>query len=201
MGGPSLVATGFFSILLVTLGYGALHSLLASHWVKNKAGRIFGAAGKTYYRLVFNTIAIATLIPVTVVELHFLGPVLYRWTGYLAAAAIMGQAIAILLLIGAFLQSRPAAFLGLQRAVSEQPSAGLMMSGACAIVRHPLYTTGLAFLWLTPIMTTGILAFNIGATLYTWIGSEWEERRLIGEFGEEYKRYQSKVARLIPFIY
>jgi protein-S-isoprenylcysteine O-methyltransferase Ste14 len=65
-------------------------------------------------------------------------------------------------------------------------------------VRHPLYTAGLLFLWLTPLMTTSILAFNLAMSAYIAIGSVFEERRLVTEFGPAYADYQRRVPRLIP---
>jgi protein-S-isoprenylcysteine O-methyltransferase Ste14 len=53
-------------------------------------------------------------------------------------------------------------------------------------------------LWLMPVMTTSLLAFNLAATLYLYIGSFFEEKRLLAAFGDDYLRYQHKVPRLIP---
>jgi protein-S-isoprenylcysteine O-methyltransferase Ste14 len=64
-----------------------------------------------------------------------------------------------------------------------------------------MYTAGLLLLWLFPIITSGILAFDLGITLYILVGSELEERKLTAEYGEEYRKYKAKVARLIPFIF
>jgi protein-S-isoprenylcysteine O-methyltransferase Ste14 len=65
-------------------------------------------------------------------------------------------------------------------------------------VRHPLYTAGLIFIWLIPIMSSNLLALNVGITLYLYIGSIFEERKLLAEWGDEYRTYQRKVPRLIP---
>jgi protein-S-isoprenylcysteine O-methyltransferase Ste14 len=71
-------------------------------------------------------------------------------------------------------------------------------SGLYRWVRHPLYTLGLAFLWLTPVMTTSLLAFNVGMSVYAVIGSIFEERRLLAEFGTAYLEYRRRVPRLLP---
>ena len=65
-------------------------------------------------------------------------------------------------------------------------------------LRHPLYTSGLALIWLSPAMTTGTLALFLGFTLYIIIGSQFEERQLAAEFGEPYLEYRRKVPALIP---
>ncbi|MDT0553010.1 methyltransferase family protein [Urechidicola vernalis] len=66
-------------------------------------------------------------------------------------------------------------------------------------VRHPLYFGGILGLWATPTMTMTHLTFAIGLTSYFFIGTLFEERDLIKEFGNQYKDYQKKTAMLIPF--
>ncbi len=48
-------------------------------------------------------------------------------------------------------------------------------------------------------MTVNILAFNVASTLYFWIGSIFEERKLIAEFGPAYRLHQQQVPRLFPW--
>ncbi len=47
-------------------------------------------------------------------------------------------------------------------------------------------------------MTLGALLFNILATIYFWVGSFYEEKRLLAAFGEEYEHYRRAVPRLFP---
>jgi protein-S-isoprenylcysteine O-methyltransferase Ste14 len=48
-------------------------------------------------------------------------------------------------------------------------------------------------------MTTSLLAFNLAGTIYLYVGSIFEERRLIAEFGDDYRKYQQQVPRFIPW--
>jgi protein-S-isoprenylcysteine O-methyltransferase Ste14 len=74
----------------------------------------------------------------------------------------------------------------------------MVTGGLYRWVRHPLYTAGLAFIWLTPIMTSNLLALNIGLTLYLVVGAIYEERKLVREFSTEYINYQQRTPMLIP---
>lgn len=67
-------------------------------------------------------------------------------------------------------------------------------------VRHPIYTGLLLGLWATPDMTGSHLLLASGLTVYIWIGLRYEERDLIGTFGEVYVSYQRRVGALLPGI-
>jgi protein-S-isoprenylcysteine O-methyltransferase Ste14 len=75
----------------------------------------------------------------------------------------------------------------------------LRTDGLHAWVRHPLYFFSLVVVWLLPVMTPNLFALNLGITLYFWIGSIFEERKLVREFGEAYRAHQARVPRLFPW--
>jgi len=66
------------------------------------------------------------------------------------------------------------------------------------IVRHPMQLGVLIAFWSTPHMTVGRLVFAIGMTSYILVGLYFEERALVGQFGETYRAYQQKTPMLIP---
>jgi protein-S-isoprenylcysteine O-methyltransferase Ste14 len=188
-------------VFLATLGYGALHSLLASRTVKRSVRNRIGPVADRLYRLGFNAVAILTFFPVLLVLAGNIGTVLFIAPMPWAAGMAAVQLAAVLLLGACFLTSDPLYFIGLRQLGDDDPAPRLVVSGASRIVRHPLFSAALLVFWCFPVLTTGTLAFDIAATLYILVGSEWEERKLAEEFGEAYIRYRSKVARWIPFIF
>ena len=68
------------------------------------------------------------------------------------------------------------------------------------MVRHPLYTFSLLFLWLTPVMTRNLALLYGALTVYILIGAVFEERKLLRIFGQEYADYRGKTPFIIPYL-
>ena len=125
--------------------------------------------------------------------------VLYRIPVPWVYLSVAGQFMAIVLLVVGVLHTDPLSFVGLRQlfTVVERPSR-LVTHGLYRWVRHPLYTAGLLFIWLTPIMSINSLIVIISATIYIIVGALFEERKLEREFGSLYSEYKASTPMLIP---
>ena len=193
-------------IFIALIAFGALHSILASHTAKALAQRLVGAAFATMtYRLFFNFIAALTVLPSLYLVWTLPDREVYRLPEPVNYVALLIQALAVLGLIYALYQLDFFFFLGI-RQVIEPPhtsidatsTAQLVTSGLHRYVRHPLYTTSLIILYLTSPMTINWLAFAVSCNVYFFLGSIFEERKLVREFGAAYRDYQQRVPRLLP---
>jgi protein-S-isoprenylcysteine O-methyltransferase Ste14 len=66
-------------------------------------------------------------------------------------------------------------------------------------VRHPLYLGFIIAFWAAPVMTVGHLLFAAVTTAYILIAIQLEERDLVDQFGDDYRRYRKRVSMLVPW--
>ncbi len=78
------------------------------------------------------------------------------------------------------------------------PPPAFVARGPYRYVRHPLYLFMLLLIWSTPRLSTDQLVFNVLWTAWIIVGTKLEERDLLVDFGQTYRRYQLSVPMLIP---
>jgi methanethiol S-methyltransferase len=66
------------------------------------------------------------------------------------------------------------------------------------LVRHPLYLGCSMLLAFHPVQTHSSAATAAAVIAYFYLGTFFEERRLVRTFGEEYREYQDRVPRFFP---
>ena len=190
----------FWLILLAMLSYGLLHTLLASLKTKAIARHWFGSKTDQWFRLSYNFIAILTLLPILFLPIFLIDKELYRIPYPWVMGTLTIQLLAVVAVVVGLKQTGITAFMGLRQLLLPEDISPprLVTGGFYRYVRHPLYTAGLVFIWLFPIMTCNLLALNIGLTAYICIGAYYEERKLLLEFGEAYAEYRRHTPMLIP---
>jgi protein-S-isoprenylcysteine O-methyltransferase Ste14 len=189
--------------------FAILHSVLAGHSLKsilfNKWPKL-----KPFYRLLYNFISLLYLIlwfifiPPPSTQLYSI-PVPYAYL------LILIQLMSLYLILKSAQEFGTARFFGIPQVKAyfkygklpeyydEMRRGELVTRGIYRWVRHPLYTFSLLLLITSPVMTTRLVTIIIFGMLYFYIGSIYEERKLIERFGEPYKKYQKEVPRLIPW--
>lgn len=182
--------------------WGIVHSLLASLALKDFFRKTFGDGFIRLYRLGYNIFSALSILPIL-----WLMWILPNHTLYLIPAPwkylmLAGQGVAAFLLLYGVLQTDTLSFVGLRQLVEPDGKPGtLVTSGLYRFVRHPLYSAGLLFLWLTATMTLNQLIVYICATIYIFVGAYFEERKLLREFGAAYAEYKAATPMIIPGLH
>ena len=81
----------------------------------------------------------------------------------------------------------------------DPPPLPFIVRGPYRWVRHPLYFFCLLLIWSCPDLSLDRLLYNILWSTWIIVGSVFEERDLLADFGESYRDYQRKVPMLIPW--
>jgi len=181
------------------VAFAAIHSLMASLSFKRFATRVLGFRAELLYIPVFNIIALLTILPLAYLLYKNSGPFLYiipsPWRWLMSG----GQFLAATFALRALLDVPNRFKICSQLSVPNTPEASpLNIRGIYRWVRDPFLLSGLIIMWLTPFMTINLLVIYILATIYLYVGPLHWERRLVSQFGDEYREYQKRVHRIIP---
>jgi protein-S-isoprenylcysteine O-methyltransferase Ste14 len=178
--------------------YFFLHSLLAHLPVKNWFRTQMRAAYK-YYRLVYSVIALVLLLPP--VYLLLVTPTIKFWDltllSGLPAAIMTGAGLAGMMICLKKYIGSPDGFRDL---FYEGMKPELQVKGLHRFVRHPLYLStficlGGVFLFFPYLSSLIVYLLTI---TYVLVAIPLEEAKLIGLYGEAYRKYREEVGALIP---
>jgi protein-S-isoprenylcysteine O-methyltransferase Ste14 len=176
-----------------------LHSIFAAakfkRWVKAGLKNNY-----RYYRPVYSLFATVSLA--VVVWYHFSVTQQLLWNNS-AAEKIIAVILAVpaLIIMGISAKKYFMCLSGIDVLIN-RPARPLRLeqTGLHKYVRHPLYFGTLLFVWSVFLWQPG--AGNLIScsciTAYTIIGTYFEEKKLVVEFGEEYRLYARSVPMLVP---
>jgi len=199
----------FFEVLtLIVLFslYGFIHSVLASERVKIFFKKVFGKV-IAFYRLLYNIFSFIGLYIIWDLSPH---PSLqiYKLPNPYNYLVLIPQFIAIAGIIWCFKYISFKDFLGLNqidRYLKNEytndeldENYTLRIEGPYKYSRHPIYFFSIMFLLFRPEMNLFYLTVFTSFTAYFYIGSYYEEKKMIRLFGDEYRNYQKKIPRIFP---
>lgn len=188
-------------LLVGWLGYYALHSVLATLWLKAVVAARWPGWSR-YYRLAYNGVAVV-LFGMLMAYQRRMTPRLL-WPVHLMLTALgwimlVGGVLVALLALRSYNLAEFSGW-GYLRRGGVPASSELSTQGLNARVRHPLYT-GLLLLLLGFVLvnpTLPRLVFAGCSALYVLVGARLEEHKLLAHFGAAYARYRARVPMLLP---
>jgi len=195
-------------VLIITLlfaVFGYTHSLLASEKVKISFKKIFGDL-IAFYRLLYNLFGLLSLYLI-----YEFSPkphiIIYDLPNPYDLIVLIPQFVSLAGVLWVFKYICFKEFLGLdqikrffeKRYTTElDEEFTLRIEGPYRYSRHPIYFFSITFLLFRPVMDLFYLTFFICIVAYFYIGSYYEERKLVRQFGEVYERYKREVPRIFP---
>lgn len=180
--------------------YCALHSLLASDFVKHIVHKWLGY--RYYlYRIFYTLFAFITLVLIIYYALGIETEKVIRTS---LLMTIMGVIVGIagIVIMAICIKKYFISLSGVKSLLQEKYSNELIITGIHKYVRHPLYLGTFAFLWGLFLIFPywNVFISNVIITVYTLIGIQLEEEKLIKEFGEQYRKYRQRVPKLFPLM-
>jgi protein-S-isoprenylcysteine O-methyltransferase Ste14 len=186
--------------------YGITHSILASQRVKLFIKNLFGKL-IAFYRLMFNVLGVVGLYLIWDLAPH--PPLqIYKLPPPFDYLVLLPQLISLVGMFWCFKYVCFKEFIGLNqidRYLKNEYSDNdldenysLRIEGPYKYSRHPIYFFSIIFLLFRAEMDLFYLTMFVSFTAYFYIGSYYEEKKMVSMFGEEYKDYQKKVPRIFP---
>jgi methanethiol S-methyltransferase len=184
-----------YILALLWMAYGFVHTVLAM----NSAKTFFQSISK-YYRLIYNILALILIIPIILYQFSFSSEILLEKSFLNQLLGGLMMASGLFLASKALMSYNLKEFIGIQYLQQSSKPSTLRKDELSSIVRHPLYLGIIVFLWgwfgFSGLLSSLVTALSL--TVYIRIGIYFEERKLVEEFGKEYRKYQEEVPMLIP---
>lgn len=198
-----MIDKNHFLLATILIFWCVLHSALISIRGVNIAKRFLKSFFR-FYRLIYNSISVITLIPVFLIWRSIDRIPYFEWSGEYRLVQIALFLVALYLLYAGAKHYDGMQFLGLRQIFSKNHGITLSESGEfhsdgiLNVVRHPWYTAGFLLLWARNVNSVSLIV-NIIFSIYLVMGALLEERKLIREFGQAYIHYQKRVSMFFPW--
>lgn len=192
----------YILLVILWITWCTLHSALISLTVTNMFQKKFPNTFH-FYRIVYNLLAVASLLPILLYASSLKGEPIIAWSGaWRIVPLLLGLTALFFFVAGARRYDLPQ-FLGLRQIKKSHTCSvltddcSLDTKGILSMVRHPWYSGGLFIVWARPMDLAAILT-NVVICAYFVVGTILEERKLKMLFGQQYADYQQQVSMFLP---
>lgn len=196
-----------FIIISIFVIFAWIHSILASIKFKEGIKRNFGSL-IAFYRLGYNLFAVSSFYVI-----YELSPKphleIYDLQRPFDLLVLIPQFLALIGLFWSFKYICIKEFLGInqikryfQKTYSSELDEDMtfVIGGPYKYSRHPIYFFSILFLMFRPTMDLFYLTFFLLIVVYFYVGSYYEEKKLVRHFGDAYIKYQKSVPQIFPGI-
>ncbi|MCX6151150.1 MAG: isoprenylcysteine carboxylmethyltransferase family protein [Ignavibacteriales bacterium] len=203
-----IIVLNVFIIILLFALFGYSHSYLASVKIKQKLAAKFGN-NIAFYRFAYNIISIFSFYLI-----YELSPkpdvIIYDLNYPFDIIIFVLQILSFAGLVWTISDIDGKEFLGISQIFRWRKNnysendldeiSVLKTNGSYKYSRHPIYLFSILFLLFRPTMSLFYLVFFICIVIYFYVGSYYEEKKLLEKFGTEYYEYKRSVPRIFPTL-
>ncbi len=198
-----MISTQYLLLSLFLILWCFFHSILISNrflaYIEAKLGKHFRT-----YRILYNLFSLITFLPLILYSYSLQSEMIFDWSGYFQIARIVLLLTCFLLLFAGSKSYDLLSFLGFRQIQQSEhhktmsDDGNLSTAGILSIIRHPWYTATFLFIWVRNIDVSALIV-NVIFSIYLIIGCYLEEKKLVLEYGDEYRNYQQNVSMLFPW--
>ncbi len=194
-------------IIFLFAVFGFLHSYLASNKVKLFLLKRFGNL-IAFYRFIY---VVISLIAAYIVYLFLPGSytVVYDLPRPFGLIVLVPQFLALAGAVWTLKYFSLGEFIGINQIIrwlNKDYDTGNLdeeltfrIGGMYKRCRHPVYFFSIMFLLFRAEMSLTYFTLFVCISVYFYVGSYYEEKKLVKKFGEKYILYQKSVPRIFPF--
>jgi methanethiol S-methyltransferase len=194
----------YLFIAFLWAAYCALHSYLISkgftNFISRKLKKYYA-----FYRIFYILISVALIIPLINYSAQQNSQIIIRYGSAMSVIRYIILSGSLLMFFWAFFVDYDAlTFFGIRQLSglwkgeqTEEPGE-IKQKGLLGLMRHPMYFALIIYLWCNTFSVLDIIVNSV-LTIYIFIGTWLEEKKLVLEFGDAYNRYRKEVPMIIPF--
>ena len=195
-----------FFILILFFLFGFTHTYLGTLNFKRKVKEKIGNY-VAFYRIAYNIFALGSFYLIYIISPKpdiIIYDLNYPWD----IVIFVLQALSIIGFFWAGLPTDLLEFLGISQIrrwlkgnykVEELDETSVLKTdGPYKLCRHPIYLFSILFLGFRPTMSLFYFVFFVCIIMYFYIGSYYEEKKLLEKFGGEYLTYMMNTPRFFP---
>jgi len=193
-----------FWFCFVWIGWCAMHSILIDPLVV-KYLKINMGNKAVYYRLMYNVLSLLTLLPLLIITWIDQGDIIFSWSGWAVSIRLLFFVGAMVCFLGGAKGYDLQNFLGLKQIREGRESLLLgddesfSEAGIFGLIRHPWYLGSFLFVWsIFGTYYEKNFACVLILSCYLVLGTYLEERKILAEHGDMYRRYQARVSMFFP---
>lgn len=194
----------YLTLSSIWTGYCFVHSFLISIRFTKYLTRILKSY-YAFYRLFYVLFSLVTLIWLINYTAQFDNEIVIRYSQLWSIIRQVLTWASLLMFFWAFFFNYDSlSFFGIRQILNYgkvnqiDRSEEIKKNGLLSLTRHPMYLALIIYLWCQTFTIADIIVNTI-LTIYVIIGTILEEKKLVLEFGEAYRKYQQEVPMLIPF--